>query len=51
MHEWDILAARKFDRLGRNAIQLSKLFGWCGEHDKTLVSCSESIDPVGCWPV
>ncbi|BCN45266.1 integrase [Prescottella equi] len=46
--EWDILAAWKLDRLGRNAIQLNKLFGWCGEHEKTLVSCSESID-LGNW--
>ncbi|WP_454194152.1 recombinase family protein [Nocardia sp. Marseille-Q1738] len=42
--EWDVLAAWKLDRLGRNAIQLNSLFGWCLEHDKTLVSCSESID-------
>ena len=42
--EWDILCAWKLDRLGRNAIQLNKLFGWCGEHGKTVVSCSESID-------
>ena len=46
--EWDILAAWKLDRLGRNAIQLNKLFGWCGEHGKTLVSCSENID-LGNW--
>lgn len=46
--EWDILSAWKLDRLGRNAIQLNKLFGWCGEHDKTVVSCSESID-LGSW--
>ncbi|MGB3896560.1 MAG: recombinase family protein [Mycolicibacter sinensis] len=46
--EWDILCAWKLDRLGRNAIQLNKLFGWCGEHDKTVVSCSESID-LGSW--
>ncbi|WP_280300309.1 recombinase family protein [Nocardia abscessus] len=42
--EWDVLVAWKLDRLGRNAIQLNKLFGWCLKHDKTLVSCSESID-------
>ena len=42
--EWDILCAWKLDRLGRNAIQLNRLFGWCGEHGKTVVSCSESID-------
>lgn len=42
--EWDVLAAWKLDRLGRNAIKLNKLFGWCLDHDKTVVSCSESID-------
>ncbi|OBK32545.1 hypothetical protein A5658_16030 [Mycobacterium sp. 1245111.1] len=42
--EWDVLCAWKLDRLGRNAIQLSELFGWCQDHDKTVVSCSESID-------
>jgi DNA invertase Pin-like site-specific DNA recombinase len=42
--EWDILCSWKLDRLGRNAIQLNKLFGWCNEHGKTVVSCSESID-------
>ncbi|MDV6246872.1 recombinase family protein [Rhodococcus opacus] len=42
--EWDVIAAWKLDRLGRNAIQLNKLFGWCGDQGKTLVSCSESID-------
>jgi DNA invertase Pin-like site-specific DNA recombinase len=46
--EWDVLCAWKLDRLGRNAIHLNKLFGWCGEHDKTVVSCSESID-LGNW--
>lgn len=46
--DWDILAAWKLDRLARNAIQLNKLFGWCREHDKTVVSCSESID-LGSW--
>lgn len=45
---FDVIAAWKLDRLGRNAIQLSKLFGWCLDHDKTLVSCSESID-LGSW--
>jgi site-specific DNA recombinase len=44
MGEWDILAAWKLDRLGRNAIQLSELFGWCQTNNRTLVSCSESID-------
>ena len=46
--DWDVLAAWKLDRLGRNAIQLNRLFGWCGDHGKTLVSCSESID-LGSW--
>ncbi|QSE88927.1 recombinase family protein [Rhodococcus pseudokoreensis] len=44
MNEWDILAAWKLDRLGRNAIQLNKLFGWSMDHGKTLVSCAESMD-------
>jgi len=48
MGEFDILAAWKLDRLGRNAIQLSELFGWCQTNGKTLVSCSESID-LGTW--
>ena len=42
--EFDIIAAWKMDRLGRNAIQLSRLFGWAQDHGKTIVSCSESID-------
>ncbi|ORB21315.1 integrase [Mycolicibacterium moriokaense] len=46
--DWDAVCAWKLDRLGRNAIQLNKLFGWCQEHDKTVVSCSESID-LGSW--
>lgn len=45
---WDVLCAWKLDRLGRNAIQLNKLFGWCADHGKTVVSCSESID-LGSW--
>lgn len=46
--EWDVLCAWKLDRLGRNAIQLSRLFGWSQDHDKSVVSCSESID-LGTW--
>ena len=46
--DFDIVCAWKLDRLARNAIQLYRLFGWCGEHDKTVVSCSESID-LGSW--
>ncbi|MGQ9348823.1 recombinase family protein [Mycolicibacterium gilvum] len=48
--EFDVIVAWKLDRLGRNAIKLNKLFGWCVDHDKTVVSCSEAIDlgtPVG----
>lgn len=46
--EWDIVCAWKLDRLGRNAMQLNKLFAWCNDHGKTVVSCSESID-LGTW--
>lgn len=48
--EFDVIACWKLDRLSRNSIKLNKLFGWCLDHDKTVVSCSESIDlstPVG----
>jgi DNA invertase Pin-like site-specific DNA recombinase len=48
--EWDVLVTWKLDRLSRNSIQLNRLFGWCLDHGKTVVSCSESIDlgtPVG----
>jgi site-specific DNA recombinase len=48
--EFDVIACWKLDRLSRNSIKLNKLFGWCIEHDKTVVSTSESIDlgtPVG----
>ncbi len=48
--EFEAIACWKLDRLSRNTINLNKLFGWCLEHDKTVVSCSESIDlstPVG----
>ncbi|MBM4600043.1 recombinase family protein [Rhodococcus hoagii] len=48
VEDYDVIAAWKLDRLGRNAIQLNKLFGWCIDHNKTLVSCSESID-LGSW--
>ena len=42
--EFEAIACWKLDRLSRNTINLNKLFGWCLEHDKTVVSCSESID-------
>lgn len=48
--EWDILCAWKLDRIGRDAIRLNKVVGWCLDHGKTLVSATESIDistPVG----
>jgi DNA invertase Pin-like site-specific DNA recombinase len=49
-HEWDVVVAWKLDRLGRDSIKLNKLFGWCIENGKSVVSCSEGIDlgtPVG----
>jgi site-specific DNA recombinase len=48
--EFDVIATWKLDRISRNAIKLNKLFGWCLDHGKTVVSSSESIDlgtPVG----
>lgn len=46
--EYDIIAAWKLDRLGRNARQLNKLFGWCLDNDKTLFTTSERLD-LGNW--
>jgi site-specific DNA recombinase len=49
-HEWDIVAAWKLDRLGRDAIRLNKLFGWAIDNGKTVISATEGIDlgtPVG----
>ncbi|BBX69421.1 recombinase family protein [Mycolicibacterium psychrotolerans] len=48
--DFDVIVCWKLDRLGRDAIRLNKLFGWCIDHRKTVVSCSEAIDlgtPVG----
>lgn len=48
--QFDVVCAWRLDRLGRDSIRLNKLFGWCQEFGKTLVSCSEGIDlstPVG----
>jgi DNA invertase Pin-like site-specific DNA recombinase len=42
--EWDILCAWRLDRLGRNAIALNSLFGFCLEHNRSVVSVTESID-------
>lgn len=41
---WDIIVAWKLDRLARNSIALHKLFGFCQENEKSLVSISENID-------
>jgi site-specific DNA recombinase len=48
--EFDVIVTWKLDRLSRNSIKLNKLFGWCLDHGKTVVSTSEAIDlgtPVG----
>lgn len=48
--DWDVVCCWKLDRLSRNAIHLNRLFGWCLDHDKTVVSATEAIDlstPVG----
>jgi DNA invertase Pin-like site-specific DNA recombinase len=48
--QFDVICAWKLDRISRNSIKLNKLFGWCLDHDKTVVSTSEGIDlgtPVG----
>jgi site-specific DNA recombinase len=48
--QFDICAAWKLDRLGRDSIRLNKLFGWAIDNGKTIVSCTEGIDlstPVG----
>src|SRR6202012_4830091 len=49
-HEFDVVCAWKLDRMGRDAIRLNKLFGWCLDNGKTVVSATEGIDlstPVG----
>lgn len=48
--EWDIVCVWKLDRLGRDAIKMNAVFGWCIDHSKTIVSATEGIDlstPVG----
>ncbi|CAN5550331.1 recombinase family protein [soil metagenome] len=42
--EFDVICTWKLDRLSRNSIKLNKLFGWCIDHGKTVVSTSEAID-------
>ncbi|MFI2841692.1 recombinase family protein [Mycolicibacterium sp. PDY-3] len=41
---FDVIACWKLDRLSRNSLRLSKLFSWCLDHDKTVVSTEEAID-------
>ncbi|SPM32049.1 recombinase family protein [Mycobacterium terramassiliense] len=48
--EFDGIVAWKLDRLARNTFGLNDLFRWAHEHDKTVVSITESIDlstPIG----
>lgn len=50
LHQWDVLAAWKLDRISRQAIPMGKLFGWLQEHQKTLICTADSIDlstPMG----
>jgi site-specific DNA recombinase len=42
--DFDVIACWKLDRIGRNAIKLNKLFGWCLDNDKIVVSATEGID-------
>jgi DNA invertase Pin-like site-specific DNA recombinase len=42
--EWDVLVVWRLDRLSRRVIALNEMFGWMLEHNKTLVSMSESLD-------
>lgn len=42
--EWDVLVVWRLDRLSRRVIALNEVFGWMIEHNKTLVSLSESLD-------
>lgn len=47
---FDVIVSWKLDRLSRNSIKLNKLFGWCIDHGKTVVSTAEAVDlgtPVG----
>ena len=43
-HEFEAVCAWKLDRLARRSIPMHKLFGWCQEHEKTLVCISDNID-------
>ncbi|MCF3938378.1 recombinase family protein [Gordonia tangerina] len=44
IESYDVIASWKLDRLGRSSIQLNKLFGFCRDHDKTLVCVADNID-------
>ena len=46
-NEFDMIAAWKLDRISRNSIKLEKLFGWCLDHDKTVVSARGSRSTSG----
>ena len=48
LEPFDVIAAWKLDRLGRNASELHRLFSWAEEHEKTIVSATENID-LGSW--
>lgn len=43
-NEFDVIVVYRLDRLTRNTIYLNKVFAWCLEHGKTVVSATESID-------
>ncbi len=48
--EFDAIAVWKLDRLSRSTVNLNRLFVWCADNDKTIVSATEGIDlstPVG----
>jgi site-specific DNA recombinase len=48
--EFDCVAVWKLDRLSRSTVNLNRLFVWCSDHGKTVVSVTESIDlstPIG----
>jgi site-specific DNA recombinase len=42
--QFDVLVGWKLDRFARRSIPMHRLFGWCQDHDKTLVCVSDNID-------
>ncbi|RJO74905.1 recombinase family protein [Nocardia panacis] len=44
LHEWDIVACWRLDRLATGSIYLNKVMAWCFEYEKTLVSVTENFD-------